>query len=91
MAGQRNRFVADALHQAAVAGDHVSEMIDEFVAEASVQQPLGERHADRGRQALPQRPGRRLDARRVAIFGMAGRLRAPLPERLESHRWSSSG
>ena len=80
MPGQRNRFVAEALHQAAVAGDHIGIVIDEIVAEARIHQPLGQRHADRRRNALPERAGGRLHAGRVAIFGMPRRLRSPLPE-----------
>ena len=34
MAGERDRFLADAFHQAAVAGDHVGAVVDEIVAEA---------------------------------------------------------
>ncbi len=78
--GERNRLVAEAFHQAAVARDHIGIVIDEIVAEAGVHQPLGERHADRGRDALPERAGGGLDPRRMAIFGMARRLRPPLPE-----------
>ena len=47
------------------------------------QQPLGDRHADRVADALAQRAGGGLDARRVAPLGMARRPRAPLAERLE--------
>ena len=83
MPGQRNRFVAEALHQAAVAGDDIGIVIDEIVAEARVQQALRQRHADRRGDALPERPGRGLDTRRMAVFGVARRFRSPLPERLE--------
>ena len=65
MAGQARGLVIDALHQAAVAGDHPGAVIDELIAIFGVQVPLGDRHADRHRHALPQRPGRRLDARRA--------------------------
>ena len=83
MPGQRNRFVAETLHQAAVAGDDISIVIDELVAEARVDQALRQRHADRGGDPLPERPRRGLDAGRMAVFGMARRLRSPLPECLE--------
>ena len=83
MAGQRDRLVAEALHQAAVACDHIGEVIDAVVAEARIHQPFGERHADCRGDALPERPGGGLDARRVAILGMSRRLRSPLPEGLE--------
>ena len=83
MAGQRNRLVTDALHQAAVAGDHIGLVIDDVVAEPLVHQPLGQRHADRGGKALPQRTGGGFDALGVAVFRMARGLRSPLPERLD--------
>ncbi len=41
---------------------------------------LGHGEADRGRQPLTQRAGRRLDPLGVAVFGMARRDRAPLAE-----------
>ena len=47
------------------------------------QPPLGDGHPDRVGEALAERPGRRLDARRQAVLGMARGPRAPLPERLE--------
>ena len=72
--GEVDRLVADALHQAAVADDDKSAMIDEFVAETRRVEALPDRHADRGRQALAERPRRRFDAGRVAIFGMASRF-----------------
>ncbi len=83
MPGEVDRLVADALHQAAVAGEHISEMIDEFVAETRRLEALCYRHADGGGEALAERPGGRLDARRVAIFGMARGFRAELAELLQ--------
>ena len=44
------------------------------------EQRLGERHADRVGEALPERPRGRLDAGRDADFGMARRLRMQLAE-----------
>ena len=72
MAGQRDRFLADAFHQAAIAGDHVGVVIDQSLPKRGRELPLGERHADRIGDALAERPGRRLDAGRVAVLGMAG-------------------
>ena len=83
MPRQRNRFVADALHQAAVAGDHIGVVIDKIVAEARIHQALRQRHPDCGRDPLPQRPRRRLHAGRMPVFRMAGGFRSPLPERLQ--------
>src|SRR3546814_8729043 len=45
VAGQRDRLVADAFHEAAVADDAIGVVIDQIVAEAGVQQTLGEGHA----------------------------------------------
>ena len=73
MAGERQRFLADALHQAAVSGQRIGEMIDEAVTELGIEDAFGERHADGVGKALAERTRRRLDARRVAVFGMARR------------------
>ena len=51
--------------------------------EGGRQECLGQRHADGRGKALPQRAGGRLDARRDAVFGMAGREAAELAELLE--------
>ena len=45
--------------------------------------PLGDGHADRVREALAERAGRRLDAGRQAVLRVPRRPRAPLAERLE--------
>src|SRR3984957_8222551 len=52
-AGQVRRFVADTLHQAAVAGDYPGAVVDQPGAIAGGQAALGHRHADRGGEALP--------------------------------------
>ena len=83
MAGEAGRFMADPLHHAAVAGNHPSPVIDQVVAKARVQHPLGERHADRVGQSLTERTRRGLDALAVAVLGMAGRAAAELAEALE--------
>ena len=82
MSGEVDGLVAHALHQAAVAGDHVGVVVDE-AGIARGQRLLGDRHADRGRETLPERAGGRLDAERVAVFGMARGPGAELPEALE--------
>jgi hypothetical protein len=82
-AGQADRLVADALHQAAVAGDHPGAVVDDVLAEAGGQVRLGHGHADGGGQALAQRPGGGLHARGVVHFGVARGQRAPLPEVLD--------
>ena len=83
MAGERDRLLADAFHQVAVGGDHVGLVIDHVVAELGGEMPLGDRHADRVGEALAERAGGGLDARRVAVFGMAGGDRAELAEALD--------
>ncbi len=73
----------DALHHAAVARERVRPVVDDGMAgpvELRRQQPLAQRHADGVGQPLAQRPGRGLDPRRDPVLGMAGRLRAQLPE-----------
>ena len=83
MAGERDRLVADPLHQAAVAAEHIGVVVDELVAELGAEMPLGERHADRIADALAERPGRRLDAGGEAALGMAGGAAAELAEALQ--------
>ena len=64
MAGERDRLLANAFHQVAVRGEHVGVVVDD-ARKLRSQHPLGHRHADRGRDALPQRPGGGLDANGV--------------------------
>ena len=61
--GERDRLLADALHEVAVRGEHIGVMVDDVGAVIGRQHPLGEGHADGRRDALAERPGRRLDAR----------------------------
>ena len=56
MSGQRDRFVAETLHKAAVARDHIRIVIDETAPEARVQEALGQRHAHCSGDALPEGP-----------------------------------
>ncbi len=83
MAGQGDRFLADAFHQAAVARDDVGEVVDDIAAEALAERTLGQREAHRVAEALAQRAGRRLDAARMAVLGMAGGSGAELAELLQ--------
>ena len=88
MARERDRLLADALHEIAVGGQHIGEMIDDLRTELRRQMPLGDRHADRIGEPLPERPGRRLHARRDEVFRMARRQRAKLaeaPDLVERH------
>ena len=64
MAGERRGLVADALHEAAVAGDDERVVVDQLGAELRAQAPLGDRHADGVGEALAERAGGDLDARR---------------------------
>ena len=83
MAGQRPRLMADALHEVAVAHDHEREVVAHVGAVSGPQVGLGYGHADGVGDALPERAGGDLDPRGVTELGMARRLRAELPERLE--------
>ena len=83
MSCQRNRFLADALHQAAVAGQDIRIVVDELVAEACVQHALCESHADRRRDALSQRTRRHLHAGGVPVLGVTGGPAAELAEVLQ--------
>ena len=80
MAGERGGLVADALHEAAVAGDHEGVVVARLGAEVGPQVALGDGHADRVGEALAERAGRDLDAGGVVHLGVAGRGGAPLAE-----------
>src|SRR5579872_111848 len=80
MPRERDRFVADALHQIAVAGDDIYLVLDKLVAEARVEMPLCQRHADGIADALAERSGGGLDSRQIAMLGMAGARAADLAE-----------
>ena len=75
--------MADALHEAAVAGDDEGVVVDELGAEAGPQPALGHGHADAVGEALAERAGGDLDAGGVVHLGVARGGRAPLAERLE--------
>ena len=83
MTGQRDRFLADTLLQITIRGDDPGVVIGERVTEMRIEDALGQRHADRRRNALTQRARRGFDTRRMAKFGMARRLRAKLAEILQ--------
>src|SRR4029079_2209160 len=60
--------------------------VDDVVAwavELGREPDLGDRHPDSVGEPLTERTGRGLDAGREPVLGRAGRLRAPLAERLE--------
>ena len=79
MPGEVDRLMADPLHQTAVAGQHIGIVVDQ-AGVARRRHPLRQRHADRGGDALAQRPGGGLDACGVAVFRVARRAAADLAE-----------
>ena len=79
VAGERRRLVADALHQAAVAGDDVGVVVDDFRV-LRVLQALGQSKADRHSEPLAKRAGGAFDADRVAILRVTGRPGTQLAE-----------
>jgi hypothetical protein len=83
MTRKRDRFLADALHEIAVGGEDEGAMIDDVVAEHRGEVAFRDRHADGIGETLAERPGRRFDARCMAVFWMARRDRAELAEALD--------
>ena len=73
-------LVAHALHQAAVAGDHVGAVIDQILAPAGAQHLLRHGEAHGGGEALPERAGGGLDPGRVVDLRMTRGVGAPLAE-----------
>ena len=85
-ARKRADLVADALHEAAVAQEHVRAVVDDgeaLAVELRAEELFGERHADAVGDALAERARRRLDARGDARLGVPRRPAAELAERLE--------
>ena len=86
VAGEARGLRGDALLEVAVRGDDVRPVVDQLVArpvELVGEPPLRDGHAHGVGEALAERAGRRLDARREAVLRVARRPRAPLPELLE--------
>ncbi len=86
MPGERGGFGGDALHEVAVRGQNPGAVVEERFAplvETRRELLARDRHADGGGEALAERAGRRLDARRVAVLRMPGGLRVELAETLE--------
>ncbi len=82
-AGEGARLVRDAFHQAAVAEEHIRVVIDDGRVgpiELGREMFLGQRHADRVRDALTERTGRRLDADFELALGVTRDARAELAE-----------
>ena len=83
VAGEIRRLLADALHEVAVGGEHEGTVIHDVRPESGSQRPLRHGHADRGGNALAQRPRGGLDAFGDEILGVARGERAQLPEALD--------
>ena len=83
VAGKRDGLLADALHQAAVARQHIGLVVDQVVAESGIEMALGDGEAHGIGNALAQRAGGGLDAGGMAEFRMARGLRAQLAEVLD--------
>src|SRR4029078_3444278 len=80
MPRERNRLMADPLHEAAVAGDRISVLIAHLRPELRRQHALGERHADGIAKPLAERPRGGFDSGRMPVFGVAGGAAAELAE-----------
>ena len=80
---KRDGLVAEAFHKAAVPGDDIGVVIDDFVTEPCIQHALCERHTHGVGKPLPKRTRRRLDSGRMTIFGVTGRLGAQLAKILQ--------
>jgi len=81
--GERDGLMADALHQAAVAGEHVGVVVHQLRPELRRQDALAKRQADRVADALAERAGRGLDPVGVLVFRVPRRLAADLAEALD--------
>jgi hypothetical protein len=83
VAGEARRLRGDALLEVAVRRDDVGPVVHDLVValvELAREAPLGDRHADRVREALAERASGGLDTRGEPAFREAGRARAPQPE-----------
>ena len=86
MTGEGSRLRADALHQAAVAGDRVHVVVEKLIAwsvEGRCLPEAGQRHANTRRDACTQRAGGALDACSPAVFRMSRGLGVQLAELLQ--------
>ena len=83
MAGERQRLLADPLHQAAVTAEHVGAAIDQILVKLRREEAFGQGRADRIGETLAQGASRRLDAGSEAALGMAGGPAADFVEALQ--------
>ena len=84
--GQRAGFVRDAFHHATVAHEHISVVVDDFVAglvEFVGQQFFRHRHTHGVGDALTQRAGGGFDADGITVFGVTRCLGVHLTETLQ--------
>ena len=73
MPGKPAGLVADAFHQAAIAGDHPGAVVHQALAEFGREQAFRQRHAHGGRQSLAERPGGHFDSWMLVVFRVPGR------------------
>ena len=86
MARERGGLRGHAFHETAVARKDVGPVVDDLPrgrVEARCEHGLRYRHAHSVGEALAKGPGRGLDARDHAVFGMARAPRAELAEALD--------
>jgi hypothetical protein len=81
--GQRRSLVAHALLEVSVGADGEHVVVGDVAAEPLAQVALDDGHADAVGEALAERPGGHLDARRVPVLGVARRPRPVLAELLQ--------
>ena len=79
---KRSCFVADALHQAPIAHDHVGVMVGCLFAERRTQVPLGKCHSNCVGETLSQRARCYFNPCGVTYFWMAWCARTPLAKTL---------
>ncbi len=80
VAGQRDRFLADAFLQVAVRGNHPGMVVDQIVAVLGIEHAFSQGHAHSCRDTLTQRTGGGFNARAVAVFRVTGGLCPKLTE-----------
>ena len=81
MAGERGCFACHAFHHVAVAAEGIDVEIEQRKirpVKPARKPTAADRHADAVAAALPERAGRRLDARRETVFRMTGTAAAEL-------------
>ena len=86
LARDRRGLLRDSLHHVAVGADRVDPRVDDRVARPVPpvgEEALRDREPHAVREALPERPRRRLDSRRVPELRVPRRPRAPLPKMLQ--------